>query len=795
MSLIARLQENIVSRGLGGVESPPETPSNCEIVTINLEQVVTTEKEFYPTTGTYAGVSGWKWNKTIAQGLSSIRTRIESSVGGYSENLEEGSIANDWFGGVLSGLKLLEIKEHQEITKRVGWTPVVEKGVYSIFHKNKALLSKASICKCLTSDFVLPEDVLNNSVQLTVFKRDNNLNNIPYVQYKFNESLVEKYSYFLDDSNKIILSEFFEKKVGSAIAELDSITCHSEFKGYGRRDRSLVYSNYFPFKDLTVFTVENNVLHEWTEVTSFHNSEASDRHFIADKERGIISFSKYVSDENLYVKKDNGSNIEFFNNISALKDKGVLIFNNQEIEYFSKATYKVYCSSTRIASFNTGDAFKVKQQGKFLSENSSIYINYTAVPRLDYEIIEENFVDKNINLKPYKKMNSNGILEISIEERNVNNIILSCDKPNIIDNIFGELFVQADATKVSAEVLNSNGKPVNEIIVNFEAREGNFEGIKPSISKVSNLSGLCHTSYEYEYTDDSLQRFANPNYILGNSYFEVNDLPPGVLAEDIVIFQALKIDPFYGSMGNKYTVVSTDVNNNYIVLNLEEEIQDIEEYKTLYTREFAREDISGVDRRENINPSLCLSNYYNYGLAVINYGGSIKRSGIIREINKNSVTIEGPEEFLLPDSVSLFKRSEMQFKDSGRTQDRILYSYSNQSQEFAPIKASRIVGDRIYFDNMLLPKGSLVDDNKIIAGYKLFFPELVTLEANAINPADGSFIVSNQIKIKVNFPGYLKGLNGFKFIESDNDEGSALGGANFLTVNPEIPNVLNIIVE
>jgi hypothetical protein len=49
--------------------------------------------------------------------------------------------------------------------------------------------------------------------------------------------------------------------------------------------------------------------------------------------------------------------------------------------------------------------------------------------------------------------------------------------------------------------------------------------------------------------------------------------------------------------------------------------------------------------------------------------------------------------------------------------------------------------------------------------------------------------------MKVDFPPYLKGNNGFTFISDEEDEGSALGGANFLTVNPEIPNVLNIIVE
>jgi hypothetical protein len=313
---------------------------------------------------------------------------------------------------------------------------------------------------------------------------------------------------------------------------------------------------------------------------------------------------------------------------------------------------------------------------------------------------------------------------------------------------------------------------------------------------VSNLLGIASTSYQYDYSDESLQRFRNPTHILNSSYFEVNDIPPGVLAEDITIFQCLKTDPFYGTIGNEYDVTSTDTRGNYLVLNLGEEVQDYEEYKTMYTVEFARDDDSGAQSRQNINRELCLDSYYNYGLAVVSYGNTIQRSGIIREIGSDYVVIEGPEEFLLPDKVRLFKRSALKFNLSEeKTHDRILYSYSTEEEAYKPIKATRIIGERIYLDDVLLPIGSLTDDNKIIAGYKLFFPELVTLQATAIDPATGSLIRSNLIKLKINFPGYLKGENGFKFIDSENDEESALGGTNFLTINPEIPNVLNIIVE
>ena len=152
----------------------------------------------------------------------------------------------------------------------------------------------------------------------------------------------------------------------------------------------------------------------------------------------------------------------------------------------------------------------------------------------------------------------------------------------------------------------------------------------------------------------------------------------------------------------------------------------------------------------------------------------------------------------MPSKITLFKRSELKFNPSSvldRSHDRIIHSFDSELGVFSPVKATRIIGNRIYFDNIQLPEGSLTSDETMIAGYKLFFPQLVSMKAFAINPATGFIVSSNEIKIKVDFPPYLKGGNGFRFITDSEDEGSALGGANFITINPEIPNVLNIIVE
>jgi hypothetical protein len=796
MSLIAKVQENIVSRGLGGSESLPAEENACETVFINLEQVVTIEEEFYPLTGIFADVPGWKWNKTIAQSFDNIRQRIESSIGGYEYNLDEGSTSLDWYGSALSGLKLLQIEEFQDITKRTGWKPLISKGSYSIFHKSKALNSKACISKILSENVILEEQCLENSLQINLFKRDRNLNNIPYLQYKAEFSTIDKY-YFFFEENEIFISEVFEKKIGSSVLDKESIECHSEYLGVGKPGRSICYTEYFPFKDIEVVSIVEDNIYEWVRVESFKDSNENERHYLVDDLSGKIVFPKKASESKFYVKADNGNTIEFFNETSSLPQEGKLIINGVEVEYYSKGKYKVYCASSRVANFERGIFATEKQLGKTLTVGEKIYCNYTAVPRVDYDVVDTYFEDFNINLKPYKKINSNGILELDIDEKNVNSIKLSCDKPIIVKNIYGPLFVQSDATRVSAEVFNSNGKEEEEIKVFFECSEGDFEGTGKKITKVTNLNGVATTSYQYQYTDNALQTFANPKQINNSSYFEINNLPPGINTEDIVVFQSLKTDPFYGSLGSTFEVEDIEQEGKYLRLTLNKEILDSHEYKTLYTQQYASEDGSGFSTKEELNRDLCLNGYYNYGLAILEYEGLIKKSAIIRGAEKNQILIEGLEDnFLIPSSVRLYKRSELVFsQEQEKFHDRILYEYDSESISYKPIKPTRIVGNRLYFDGTLIPEGSLTNNETMIAGYKIFFPQLVSIKAYATNPASGFLISSNEIKIKVDFPSYLKGSNGFTFITDEIEEGSALGGANFLTINPEIPNVLNIIVE
>lgn len=802
MSLIVKqLQTNIVSRGLGVSTETSTEDTGVISYDIPLEQNITTEEEHYPLTGIYAEVDGWKWNKSLTQALSNIRQRIETSVGGYKHNLEEGTINSDWYGSVLSGLKLNKIYEFQDKTKRVGWRPVVEPGVYSVFHKEKRLASKAAISTILSADLALADSVLDNSISITLFKRDSKYNNIPYLQYSYNEALTDTYAFYIEDS-VLKTSTVFELPVGSSQTDIDSIKASSEYMGYGRESRTILYPEFFPCIGVTVYTVKEGTLYSWSKVDSFSASSETDRHFKVDSLGGRIMFPQKSLQKQFIVKQDQGNRVHFYNDLKDLPISGHLTINDQTIEYFDRSKHAIYLASDRQPIFIAGDTLLQAQKGQHLSEAEDIYINYTAVPRIDYESLNENFEDKAINLKPCKKANSNGILELNIDELNVNAVVISCDKPKILDNIFGELFIGSDTSIITAEALNANSKPVKEVQVEFIAREGEFDNSKHSTSKTTNLSGKCFAGYHYPYSDNALRSgIIQPKQIGNDSYFEVDNIPPGTLPEDIVVFQTLKTDPFYPGLGREYSVTgmqSEAVGLTRIILG--EPVVDAEDYNTMYTQAFNADKGQPTSKSE-ISDSLCLENYYNHGLAVLNYGTGIKRKTIIRHAESMQLIVDDATlstAYAFPESISLFKRGELEFKNlqqlqSIRTHDRVLYSFVESESEYRPITATRILGSRIYFDDLVIPAGGNESSN-IIAGYKIFYPQLVGIKAQAINPANGMQIISNEIKLKVTFPLYLRGALGFKFLEEDNDEGSALGGTNFITINPTIPNTINIIV-
>ena len=344
----------------------------------------------------------------------------------------------------------------------------------------------------------------------------------------------------------------------------------------------------------------------------------------------------------------------------------------------------------------------------------------------------------------------------------------------------------------------------NSILV---AEEGYFEGDTEQSVKVTKLNGLANTFYSYEDTDANLRQIYNPLIIGQSSYIELDFIAPGSVPSDFTIFQVQKTDPYYGSLGLEYQVNEFKINrlNKSFILRLDNEVLLPEEYETVSAHRHDEDTV--FDTKSRIDQTLCLDTFFNFGLCIIKFTSGASIKAIIRSINKNEVVVELTDKVLNSaalysevQSIRIFKRNELLFNSSralstGKTLDTILYSFSEESSEYKIVRPDRIIGRRIYFDNKHLPEGSLTDESTILAGYKVFGPKVVEINAFAIDPATGRNIQSNTLKIQIDFPEYLRSESGFRFKTDDSEESSGLGGINFISINPQIESNMNIYIE
>ena len=844
MSIILKnLGNKIVTKGLGGLDSD-SIDGSYVTQKVDIENHIFEEKEYFPVTGTFAEANSWKWNVSFPQDLNAIRNRIENTLGGYLYNLEEGTIKKDWKSCVVDGIKLQSIIEIQYKTKIKKWLPVIKTGNYSIYNYIKKLYSNYSCSELynpsLNQDGLykqqIKSDCLEPSLTMTLFKRDRNFINIPFRTFiQVNEKgNFEDYEYFLSrETNEDLFlysNDKFDLKIGTNSTDIESIKSLNEYLGIGKYSRSIAYLEYFPCKDLNLQTIyPDGSLIQWTEVNNFYNSRRGDSHFILESHTGKILFNKYEKEtSSCYLDRVENKKLFTLNEIKDYPEQGVLLIGqNVEVEYHSKGKYVFYLKENIVNPIDPKSKIILISRPRNLKEGEEIYVNYTAIPRIDYEIYEKDLTYYNINLKPYTKEESNGILQISSIETHVSQLELKTDLNNIVGNIYGPLYMQGNSALLFAKVLNNMNSPVEDIKVTFYLEEGSFEneilttleeGLFESealeITKITNLEGIAQTSYSYPYNHNGLSLFTSVNYIRNNSYFDLSNVPVGLSIEDISVFQVLKTDPYYGTYGLFLNVTAQEIQDEFLVLTVDKNIENTDEY---YAYDVNQESSSSI-----LLENICNGDdktIRNYGFATVftfNNLRSFDDAGkiIIYKIVDNKIYLFLTNELqsfiningtlpLMVSGISIFKRNEIKWNPGGYRNneqgalERIIYKYNDQIEEpqYEKLLPTRITGNRIYFDNILLPKGSESDSHNLIAGYKIFYPKLIKIRALCTDPATGRTIFSNFIKIKVDFPPYLKSTNGFRIKDEVSEESAGLGGANFITINPNNVYQINFMIE
>jgi hypothetical protein len=213
-------------------------------VDINLRLNVYSKEKYFPLTGTFSieeGVSGFITNRTKPLNPELNRNDIKTNIGGFKYNLIEGTLKNQWDGGVISGCEYVEC-----LTEKNKWTPILNTGDYTVYEGNKHFFSDNSVSEIIENEEITLDQTGVSTIQIAYYKRDNEFNNIPFIKYEFVDGDFTKSKQYqiedLENQTKIILSDLNEINIDLLESienkSYEDLLKYSENKGKSVKDSS-----------------------------------------------------------------------------------------------------------------------------------------------------------------------------------------------------------------------------------------------------------------------------------------------------------------------------------------------------------------------------------------------------------------------------------------------------------------------------------------------------------------------------------------------------------------------------
>lgn len=499
------------------------------------------------------------------------------------------------------------------------------------------------------------------------------------------------------------------------------------YSSIGKRNGFFGENYYSEICEGQVHLIKNEILLNTIKIHTYRRSES----FINTVEKSF----DYTINENL-----NSLTITDYEQID--KKEIVFVSRDQNLIYLKNFPVSNVSISGETDSYEVNAELGIIKLSEGFRKEEKV-ITYNCVPALECEVFFEAPRRSNISIKPFKFINSNGLIEISNEEKHVQSLVLEANK--------AEVNLGADSIMLTGRVFNSRNQLVDDIEVLFTGDNGKdivFEGNLNSSRSSTNGDGKAFAFANFPIGNSSLKidgkKVNNLNSIKldikGSKYLD-NTLP-----EDITVYQLLKVDPFYGSAGIEVLISRDDITYDggtglsKIAHSLN--IKDLNIFKANKNNL----DKSFV-RFKEVNGS-CETTIYNRGYITSNEGLEVYK---IVSIDESFIYIEGRLHFggLVTRRLKLFSQN-----DAGNTNNylqKVLYKNSNGTLEV--IKPSNI---RKEGQDWFLDFTEALDDNPLRAGYRIYTSQNKIFQASCTDPATGKTINSNIVKIKVNLPSYFR---------------------------------------
>ena len=297
------------------------------------------------------------------------------------------------------------------------------------------------------------------------------------------------------------------------------------------------------------------------------------KHYTVDHDLGIVTIGGYKHPD-LRLREhigDEDSEIICYEDdpvFSSYPPQGVLKIGDEEILYYEKGKNRFYdCirgyNSTFPEEHAIGSLVEDIRHGQGTSVFSDIYIGYTAIPRVEYEVTPSKERSANrtpfVDLKAINNAVSNNIIQISPTEVHASKLVLETNSPVISEgNLWGPVYYGTDFSRLTARVSDSSDNPVEgiDITIVLDSKVGNLNGAYKQYSAISNTLGEIYAIYNAPYDWESIRKVINEVVHDGtDTIFKTTNIPPGVTAEEVTVFQILKYDGNIGTVGMKMNVL------------------------------------------------------------------------------------------------------------------------------------------------------------------------------------------------------------------------------------------------
>jgi hypothetical protein len=502
---------------------------------------------------------------------------------------------------------------------------------------------------------------------------------------------------------------------------------------------------------------------------------------VLNSDLGIVSCGGYKPSDLVVSSSvsETDTEVMFFvsSDISTYPMRGLVTIGSETIAYTHRAHDRLmgcirgYLGTTQEAHV-IGSKIEFVQRGSAIPSNGSLYLYFESTVRVDCEITDHKIRTGEVDCRPSKHSSASQIVQISSKIRDLDHIVLECEKPVLGSNIYGPVYFGNDTAKCIATAYDSMDNVVDSLEVTLEILDpirGLLDGEMTSSSKLTNSVGKSFYYYnapvdwtEYSYKFDSV------TYDGSSTVFAFDALPPAVDLHDIYVFQILKHDPTYGSTGVRYNI-ETIVNS------------------TTMPGAASVVKLDGLPGEE-----------FEGGLAYFLSGSIVSTKSIVKTqgnyIYLSDIVITSSTQ------VWLLERDALSWDSSVLNGvPMIMYSWSTQAQHpvtratgaYMPIAPASITTTSIVYSETF-PQPAPDDITSNLGGYMIMAPAKVALRAKAVDPYTGELVYSNTIYLVLNLPNYLVGVDrsgalpipkGFNLISTVENIGNGLGGANFLTIN------------